>query len=97
MRIAYREDMPTAKIRVSGPKGEREYYGYLETGAGRTLIPERDAVVFLPVADTGTPIIKSASNGLRALAAAPMVHIILLSTFSSLAVLAADPKGYAQI
>lgn len=29
---------------VEGPRGQEEYKAYLDTGAGRTLIPERDAV-----------------------------------------------------
>jgi len=44
MKIPYKQDMPIVKISVKGPKGEREYEAYLDTGASRTLIPERDAV-----------------------------------------------------
>lgn len=44
MKIKYREGNPTINIRVKGPEGKAEYKAYLDTGAGRTLIPERDAV-----------------------------------------------------
>ena len=36
------QSMPVVRISVKGPKGEREYDAYLDTGAGRALIPERD-------------------------------------------------------
>ena len=44
MKIKYREGNPAINIRVEGPEGKEEYKAYLDTGAGRTLIPERDAV-----------------------------------------------------
>ena len=44
MKIKYREGNPTINIRIKGPEGKEEYKAYLDTGAGRTLIPERDAV-----------------------------------------------------
>jgi len=43
MKVAYKNDMPILKMRVKGSKGQAEYDAYLDTGAGRTLIPERDA------------------------------------------------------
>lgn len=43
MKTAYKNDMPILKLRVKGSKGETEYDAYLDTGAGRTLIPEKDA------------------------------------------------------
>lgn len=36
--------MPIVRIIVKGSRGEKEYDAYLDTGAGRTLIPERDAI-----------------------------------------------------
>jgi len=44
MKISYKHDMPIVKISVKGPRGEKEYNAYLDTGAVKTLIPERDAV-----------------------------------------------------
>ncbi len=44
MRIPYVDGMPKIKMKVRGPKGEREYDAYLDTGASRTLIPETDAI-----------------------------------------------------
>ena len=44
MRIKYKEDAPKVWIRVKGPKGEEGYDAYLDTGASKTLIPERDAL-----------------------------------------------------
>ncbi len=35
--------MPIVKIIVKGPKGEKEYDAYLDTGASKCLIPEKDA------------------------------------------------------
>ena len=43
MKTAYKNDMPILKLKVKGPKGQTEYEAYLDTGAGRTLIPEKDA------------------------------------------------------
>jgi len=43
MKTAYKNDMPILKLRVKGSRGETEYDAYLDTGAGRTLIPEKDA------------------------------------------------------
>jgi len=44
MKIKYQQGNPTINIRVKGPKGKQECKAYLDTGAGRTLIPEKDAV-----------------------------------------------------
>jgi len=44
MKIKYREGNPTANIKVKGPRGGKKYEAYLDTGAGRTLIPKSDAV-----------------------------------------------------
>jgi predicted aspartyl protease len=46
MKTAYKNDMPILKLKVKGSKGETEYDAYLDTGAGRTLIPEKDANKF---------------------------------------------------
>jgi predicted aspartyl protease len=46
MKTAYKNDMPILKLRVKGSKGETEYDAYLDTGAGTTLIPEKDAKKF---------------------------------------------------
>mgnify|MGYP005640815023 CR=1 FL=1 len=35
--------MPIVRIIVKGPKGEKEYDAYLDTGASKCLIPEKDA------------------------------------------------------
>jgi len=43
MRVSYKSGMPILRLKVKGPRGEKEYDAYLDTGAGRTLIPERDA------------------------------------------------------
>lgn len=43
-KIEYREGNPTANIKVKGPRGGKKYEAYLDTGAGRTLIPKSDAV-----------------------------------------------------
>jgi len=43
MKAAYKNDMPLLKLKVKGSKGQTEYDAYLDTGAGRTLIPEKDA------------------------------------------------------
>ncbi len=44
MRIPYRKAMPLIRIKVKGPLGERGYDAYLDTGAFKCLIPERDAI-----------------------------------------------------
>lgn len=44
MRVPYADGMPKMKIKVRGLRGEKEYDAYLDTGAGRTLIPESDAI-----------------------------------------------------
>jgi predicted aspartyl protease len=44
MRVAYKDDMPLMRLKVIGPRGKREYDAYLDTGAGKCLIPEADAV-----------------------------------------------------
>lgn len=43
MKISYRNGMPLLKVKIKGSRGEIEYDAYLDTGAGRTLIPEKDA------------------------------------------------------
>ena len=43
MRMPYKQDMPIVKIIVRRPKGEKGYDAYLDTGASKCLIPERDA------------------------------------------------------
>ncbi len=43
MKFAYKNDMPILKLRVKGAKGETEFDAYVDTGAGKTLIPEREA------------------------------------------------------
>jgi len=35
--------MPIVRIRVKGLKGEKEYEAYLDTGASKCLVPEKDA------------------------------------------------------
>jgi hypothetical protein len=46
MKTAYKNDMPMLKLKIKGSKGQIEYDAYLDTGAGRTLIPEKDAKKF---------------------------------------------------
>jgi len=46
MKIAYKNNMPILKLRVKGSRGQIEYEAYLDSGAGRTLIPEKDAKRF---------------------------------------------------
>jgi predicted aspartyl protease len=46
MKTAYKNDMPMLKLKVKGSKGQIEYDAFLDTGAGRTLIPEKDAKKF---------------------------------------------------
>jgi len=46
MKVSYKDGMPLLKLKVKGTRGEREYDAYLDTGAGRTLIPEKDAKKF---------------------------------------------------
>ena len=43
MKTAYKKDMPILRLKVKGSKGQIDYDAYLDTGAGRTLIPEKDA------------------------------------------------------
>jgi len=43
MKISYKQNMPIVRIIVKGPKGEEEYDAYLDTGASKCLIPEKDA------------------------------------------------------
>lgn len=43
MKVSYRNGMPLLKVKIKGSRGEIEYDAYLDTGAGRTLIPEEDA------------------------------------------------------
>jgi len=66
MRLTYKYDVPIARIRVKGPSGEREYYGYLDTGARRTLIPEKDAIELgLPYAGDTQIITGSGKDTIR--------------------------------
>jgi len=66
MRITYKGDMPIARITVKGPRGERECDGYLDTGARRTLIPEKDAVELgLPYAGDTQIITGSGKDTIR--------------------------------
>ena len=43
MKFSYRDGMPLLKMKIKGSRGEIGYDAYLDTGAGRTLIPEKDA------------------------------------------------------
>lgn len=43
MRLRYINNMPLLRLKVVGPKGEKEYNAYLDIGASKTLIPESDA------------------------------------------------------
>jgi predicted aspartyl protease len=66
MKTAYKNDMPILKLNVKGSKGETEYDAYLDTGAGRTLIPERDAKKFgLTYAGDTTVITGSGKDTIR--------------------------------
>lgn len=42
--LPYEDGMPVAAMVVSGPKGQRQYRAYLDTGAAKCLIPETDAL-----------------------------------------------------
>jgi predicted aspartyl protease len=44
MKKPYRDNMPLMKLKVKGPISQRDYNAYLDTGAGKTLIPEKDAI-----------------------------------------------------
>ena len=44
MKIKYEYDMPVMEMTVIGPLGEKRFKAYVDTGAGRSLIPERDAL-----------------------------------------------------
>jgi predicted aspartyl protease len=44
MIIPYKEGNPMVRIEVRCIKGDKNYDAYLDTGAGRTLIPEDDAI-----------------------------------------------------
>lgn len=46
MKVSYKNGMPILRLKIKGPRGEKEYDAYLDTGAGRTLIPEKDAKKF---------------------------------------------------
>jgi predicted aspartyl protease len=66
MKTAYKNDMPIMKLKVKGSKGETEYDAYLDTGAGRTLIPEKDAKKFgLTYAGDTTVITGSGRDTIR--------------------------------
>ena len=66
MKIPYKHNMPIVKISVKGPKGEREYDAYLDTGAGRTLIPERDAIKLgLPYVGDASVITGSGKDAIK--------------------------------
>lgn len=66
MKTAYKNDLPTLKLKVKGSRGEIEYDAYLDTGAGRTLIPEKDAKKFgLTYAGDTTVITGSGKDTIR--------------------------------
>jgi len=66
MKAAYKNDMPIMKLKVKGSKGQSEYDAYLDTGAGRTLIPEKDAKKSgLPYAGDTTVITGSGKDTIR--------------------------------
>ena len=66
MKVAYKNDMPIMKLKVKGSKGQFEYDAYLDTGAGRTLIPEKDAKKLgLPYAGDTTVITGSGKDTIR--------------------------------
>lgn len=66
MKAAYKSDMPILKLKVRGSRGETEYDAYLDTGAGRTLIPEKDAKKFgLVYAGDTTVITGSGKDTIR--------------------------------
>jgi len=66
MKVAYKNDMPIMKLTVKGSKGQFEYDAYLDTGAGRTLIPEKDAKKMgLPYAGDTTVITGSGKDTIR--------------------------------
>ncbi|MEA2090155.1 MAG: aspartyl protease family protein [Thermoproteota archaeon] len=43
MKVNYKNGMPILKMKVKSATEEINYEAYLDTGAGRTLIPEKDA------------------------------------------------------
>ena len=66
MKVAYKNDMPIVELKVKGSKGQFEYDAYLDTGAGRTLIPEKDAKKLgLPYAGDTTVITGSGKDTIR--------------------------------
>jgi predicted aspartyl protease len=66
MKAAYKNDMPIVKLKVESSKGQFEYDAYLDTGAGRTRIPEKDAIKLgLPHAGDTTVITGSGRDSIR--------------------------------
>jgi predicted aspartyl protease len=49
MIIPYKEGNPMVRIEVRCIKGDKNYDAYLDTGAGRTLIPEDDAIKLVTI------------------------------------------------
>jgi len=43
MTFPYTNNQPLMKLKILGPNGIKEYDAYLDTGATKTLIPEKDA------------------------------------------------------
>jgi len=66
MKAKYKDNMPVLKLKVFGPNGMKEYNAYLDTGAGRSLIPEKDALdLGLPYAGDTTIITGSGKDSIR--------------------------------
>jgi predicted aspartyl protease len=66
MKANYKNNMPVMKLKVFGPKGMKEYDAYLDTGAGRSLIPEKDAIdLGLPYAGDTTIITGTGKDSIK--------------------------------
>jgi len=66
MKAKYKGDMPILKMKVIGPNGMKEYDAYLDTCAGRSLIPEKDAIgLGLPYAGDTTIITGTGKDSIK--------------------------------
>lgn len=66
MKVKYKDDMPVLELKVIGPNGMKEYDAYLDTGAGRSLIPEKDAFdLGLPYAGDTTIITGTGKDSIK--------------------------------
>ena len=94
MKVSYRNCMPLLKMKIKGLRGEMEYDAYLDTGAGRTLIPEKDAKKLgLTYAGDTTVITGTGKDNIKLYRA----HIEFLSEEFNILVFGRDLPEQAQI